>query len=64
MFAIFKREFKSYFSSPIGYVVLAVLLFLFGFFLLGVLVLLDKTASKLCHYFFLLKSENFFFSAG
>ena len=38
MFAIFKREFKSYFSSPIGYVVLAVLLFLFGFFFYQILL--------------------------
>ncbi len=32
MIAIFKRELKSYFSSPIGYVVIAVLLALYGFF--------------------------------
>ena len=32
MIAVFKRELKSYFSSPIGYVVVAVLLALFGFF--------------------------------
>ena len=38
MFAIFKRELKSYFSSPIGYVVLAVLLFLFGFFYYQILL--------------------------
>ena len=33
MKAILKRELKSYFSSPIGYVCVAVLLALFGFFL-------------------------------
>ena len=32
MKAIFKRELKSYFSSPIGYVCVAVLLALFGFY--------------------------------
>ena len=32
MAAIFKKELKSYFSSPIGYVVVAVLLALYGFF--------------------------------
>ncbi len=38
MFAIFKRELKSYFNSPIGYVVLAVLLLLFGYFYYTVLI--------------------------
>lgn len=32
MSAIFKREFKSYFASPVGYVVLAVFLFFSGLF--------------------------------
>ena len=32
MSAIFKREFKSYFSTPIGYIVLAVFYFFLGFF--------------------------------
>lgn len=31
MGAIFKREFRSYFTSPLGYVVLAILLFFEGF---------------------------------
>ena len=30
MAAIFKREFKSYFTSPFGYAILAAFLFLFG----------------------------------
>ena len=30
MFAIFKREFKSYFTSPIGYIILAVFMFFSG----------------------------------
>ena len=32
MTAIFKREFKSYFSTPIGYIVLAAFYFFLGFF--------------------------------
>ncbi|MGN0174254.1 MAG: ABC transporter permease [Acutalibacteraceae bacterium] len=32
MFSIIKREFKNYFSSPIGYVVMCVLLFFGGFY--------------------------------
>ena len=32
MSAIFKREFKSYFSTPIGYIVLAAFYFFLGFF--------------------------------
>lgn len=32
MSAIFKREFKSYFQNPIGYVILAIYLFFSGFF--------------------------------
>lgn len=32
MIAIFKREFKSYFSTPIGYIVLAAFYFFLGFF--------------------------------
>ena len=32
MSAIFKREFKSYFTTPVGYIVLTVLWFFLGFF--------------------------------
>ena len=32
MTAIFKREFKSYFTSPLGYVYLAIFLFFEGYF--------------------------------
>ena len=32
MKAIFKREVRSYFSSPVGYVFVAVLTALYGFF--------------------------------
>lgn len=32
MNAIFKREFKSYFSTPIGYIILAALYFFLGFY--------------------------------
>ena len=32
MAAIFKREFKAYFTSPIGYFVLAILFFFAGWF--------------------------------
>ena len=32
MKAIFKRELKAYFASPVGYVVVATLLALYGFF--------------------------------
>lgn len=35
MSAIFKREFKTYFTSPIGYCVLAILFGLTGFFFVG-----------------------------
>ena len=31
MSAIFKREFKSYFSTPIGYITLAVFYFFLGY---------------------------------
>jgi len=37
MFAIAKRDFKSYFSSPIGYVCVAVVLAFFGYFYYQVL---------------------------
>ena len=32
MFAILKKEFKSYFLSPIGYVVIGIFLFVFSVF--------------------------------
>lgn len=32
MRAIFKREMRAYFASPVGYVVVAALLALYGFF--------------------------------
>lgn len=32
MLAIFKREFKSYFATPIGYIVLAIYFFFLGFY--------------------------------
>ena len=32
MFAVLKKEFKSYFLSPVGYVVIGVFLFVFGVF--------------------------------
>ena len=32
MWAIIKKEFKSYFLSPIGYVVVGILLFVFSIF--------------------------------
>ena len=32
MGAVFRREFKSYFTNPIGYVVLAVLFCVSGYF--------------------------------
>ena len=32
MTAIFKREFKAYFTSPIGYIYLGIFLFFSGFF--------------------------------
>lgn len=32
MTAIFKREFKSFFTSPVGYVVLALVMGLSGYF--------------------------------
>ena len=35
MIAVFKREFKNYFTSPIGYCVLAILFGLTGFFFVG-----------------------------
>lgn len=39
MKAIFKREFKSYFSSPVGYVAIAALTVLYGFFYFQVMLL-------------------------
>jgi ABC-2 type transport system permease protein len=36
MKAIFKREFKSYFSSPLGYIFLAIMIFFQGIFFLSV----------------------------
>lgn len=39
MIAIAKRDFKSYFSSPIGYVCVAVVLAFFGFFFFQVLAI-------------------------
>lgn len=38
MTAIFKRELRAYFASPIGYVVVAVLLVLYGFFYYSVML--------------------------
>jgi ABC-2 type transport system permease protein len=35
MSAVFKREFKSYFTSPIGYIVLAIMFFFAGWFFTG-----------------------------
>ena len=31
MIAIFKREFKSYFTNPLGFVILAIFYFFLGF---------------------------------
>ncbi len=39
MIAIFKRELRAYFASPIGYVVVAVLLVLYGFFYYEVMLI-------------------------
>lgn len=39
MKAIFKRELKAYFASPVGYVVVAVLLALYGFFFFQVMAM-------------------------
>lgn len=38
MLAIFKREIKSYFSSPVGYVCIAALAALYGYFYYGVML--------------------------
>lgn len=35
MSAVFKREFKAYFTSPIGYIVLAIMFFFAGWFFTG-----------------------------
>lgn len=43
MTAIFKREMKNYFSSPIGYVFLAVFYFFAGFYFFGSTVLANTT---------------------
>ncbi len=42
MSAIFKRELKSYFSSPIGYVCVGAILFLYGLFYY--MVMLNRTS--------------------
>ena len=39
MKAIFKRELKAYFASPVGYVVVAALLALYGFFYYQVMMI-------------------------
>lgn len=42
MTAVFKREFKGYFSSPLGYIFLAVMFFFFR------AVFFDPAGAELC----------------
>lgn len=46
MRAIFKREMRAYFASPVGYVVVAALLALYGFFYYQVMAI----GSQLVHH--------------
>ena len=50
MSAIFKRELKSYFSSPIGYVCVGAILFLYGLFYY--MVMLSRTSDYIGSYVF------------
>ena len=50
MSAIFKRELKSYFSSPIGYVCVAAILFLYGLFYY--MVMMNRVSDLIGNYVF------------
>ena len=50
MSAIFKRELKSYFSSPIGYVCVAAILFLYGLFYY--MVMMQRVSDLIGNYVF------------
>ena len=50
--AVFKREFKSYFDSPVAYVFLTAFLVLIGFLTFGVAMLYERRQADLTPFFF------------
>ena len=50
--AVFKREFKSYFDSPVAYVFLTAFLVLIGFLTFGVAMYYERRKSDLAPFFF------------
>ena len=50
--AVFKREFKSYFDSPVAYVFLTAFLVLIGFLSFGVAMLYERRQADLTPFFF------------
>ena len=50
--AVFKREFKSYFDSPVAYVFLTAFLVLIGFLAFGVAMLYERRQADLTPFFF------------
>ena len=50
--AVFKREFKSYFDSPVAYVFLTAFLVLIGFMTFGVAMFYERRQADLTPFFF------------